>query len=323
MVSTGKELLKVFMVTYNHEAFIREAVESVMMQRTDFPVLLVIGEDKSTDNTRALVQELAAEYPDRIRPILHETNLGAARTGLDVWAECLRESSYVAILEGDDFWTDPLKLQKQVDVLRADPSVSMCFHDAWNQAPDGTRTEYVRAWLGDRPEKERFGLDEVITENFVPTVSICLRNTPDLRLLERLKDHPLMDHTINIVLAGLGELAYIDQPMGVRRQHAGGLISMRSRQHKIDFNLDLLPHLNELTKGRYAVRLARRRKELLDMAFEAAVGARDRSTARQRWQRIWRERGPAGYSARELARTFVVAYLPALAGWFARKRMAR
>lgn len=323
MSSPTGELLKVFMVTYNHEAFIREAVESVMMQRTDFPVVLVIGEDKSTDNTRAIVQELAAKYPGRIEPILHETNLGAARTGLDVWEECLRGSSYVAILEGDDFWTDPLKLQKQVDVLRADASMSMCFHNAWNQAPDGTRTEYVRAWLEKRPVKERFGLDDVITENFVPTVSICLRNTPDLRLLERLKGHPLMDHTINVVLGGLGQLAYIDEPMGVRRQHAGGLISMRSRQHKIDFNLDLLPHLNELTAGRYADRLARRRKELLDMAFEAAVGARDWSTARQRWRHIRRERGQAGYSARELARTFAIAYFPALAGWFARKRMAR
>ena len=316
------ESLKVFMVTYNHEAFIREAVESVMIQRTDCPVVLVIGEDKSTDNTRAIVQELAAKYPERIKPILHETNLGAARTGLDVWEECLRDSSYVAILEGDDFWTDPLKLQKQVDVLRADPNVSMCFHDAWNQAPDGTRTEYVRAWLGKKPVKERFGLDDVITENFVPTLSICLRNTPDLRLLERLKDHPLMDHTINIVLAGLGQLAYIDEPMGVRRQHAGGLISMRSRQHKIDFNLDLLHHLDNLTEGRYAQRLARRRKELLDMAFDAAVGMHDQATARQRWQRMWCERGSAGYSARELARTFVVAYFPSLAGWFARKRMA-
>lgn len=317
------ELLKVFMITYNHEVFIREAVESVMMQRTDFPVLLVIGEDKSTDNTRAIVQELAAKYPDRIKPILHETNLGAARTGLDVWEECLRDSSYVAILEGDDFWTDPLKLQKQVDVLRAHPEVSMCFHDAWNQAPDGSRSPYVRAWLGTRPVKERFTQDDVITENFVPTVSICLRNTPELRLLERLKDHPLMDHTINVVLSGLGPIAYIDQPMGVRRQHAGGLISMRSRQHKIDFNLDLLPHLDSLSAGRYTQRLSQRRKELLNMGFETAVSAGDSDTARQRWQLMRRESGPAGYSFRELVRTFVIAYFPSLAGWFARKRMAR
>ncbi len=321
-MKTEKDLLKVFMITYNHEAFVREAVESVLIQRTDFPVILVIGEDKSMDGTRDIVEELATKYPDRIKPILHETNLGAARTGLDVWEECLTDSTYVAILEGDDFWTDPLKLQKQVDVLRADTSVSMCFHDAWNQAPDGSRTEYVRAWLGKRPVKARFGLDDVITENFVPTVSICLRNTPELRLLERLKAHPLMDHTINVVLAGLGQLAYIDEPMGVRRQHAGGLISMRSRQHKIDFNLDLLPHLDSLTQGQHTARLSQRKKELLNMGFEAAIGTSDLSTARQRWQRMRRERAQAGYSTRELARNFAIAYLPALAGWFARKRMA-
>ena len=316
------ELLKVFMITYNHEAFVREAVESVLMQRTDFPVLLVIGEDKSTDGTRAIVQELAAKYPERIKPILHETNLGAARTGLDVWEECLTDSSYVAILEGDDFWTDPLKLQKQVDLLRADPSVSMCFHNAWNQQPDGTRTDYVRSWLGQRPVKSRVGTEDIVASNFVPTVSMCLRNTPDLRLLERLKDHPLLDYTINVVLAEQGPLAYIDEVMGVRRMHAGGLMSMQAQQYKIDFNLDLLPHLDALSGGKYSARLAQRRKELLDTGFQSALGASDKSMIRARLKRMWKERSAAGYPIRELARNFTITYMPALAGWFAQKRMS-
>jgi glycosyltransferase involved in cell wall biosynthesis len=316
------ELLKVFMVTYNHEAFIREAVESVMMQRTDFPVLLVIGEDKSTDNTRAIVQELAAKHPDRIKPILHETNLGAARTGLDVWEECLRDSSYVAILEGDDFWTDPLKLQKQVDLLRADRSVSMCFHNAWNQQPDGSRTDYVRGWLGGSPVKGRFNTADIIACNCVPTVSICLRNTPELRLLDRLRDHPLLDYTINTVLAELGPLAYIDLHMGVRRMHAGGMMSLQAQQYKIDYNLDLLPHLDALSGHKHSARLATRRRELLDIGFQAAIAAKDRAMAKARWKRKWAERAAAGFSLRDLSRDFVIAYLPGLAGWFARKRMA-
>ena len=322
MSHSSSERLKVFMITYTHEAFVREAVESVMMQRTDFPVLLVIGEDKSKDNTRAIVQELAARYPDRIRLLLHEMNLGAARTGLDVWEECLKDSTYVAILEGDDFWTDPLKLQKQVDVLRAHPEVSMCFHNAWNQQPDGTRTDYVRGWLGRSPVKERFTTADIVACNCVPTVSICLRNTPHLRLLDRLKDHPFLDYTINIVLAEQGPLACINEVMGVRRMHAGGMMSMQAQQYKIDFNLDLLPHLDALSSGKYSVRLAQRRKELLDTGFRAALGAGDKSMVRARWKRMWKERNAAGYSVRELARNFTIAYMPALAGWFAQQRMA-
>lgn len=323
MSAVQAELLKVFMVTYNHEAFIREAVESVMMQRTDFPVLLVIGEDKSTDNTRAIVLELAAQHQGRIRPILHATNLGAARTGLDVWEECLRDSTYVAILEGDDLWTDPLKLQKQVDVLRAHPEVSMCFHNAWNQRPDGSRTDYVRSWLGSRPVKDRYTTGDIIACNLVPTVSICLRNGPGLQLLERLRDHPLLDYTINVVLAERGPLAYIDEVMGVRRMHAGGMMSMQAGQYKIDFNLDLLPHLDALSGGRFGAQLAQRRKELLDNGFMTAVGARDLPMARARWRRMWRERALAGYGARELARNFTIAHLPRLAAWFSGKRLGR
>lgn len=323
MSNGSSELLKVFMITYNHEAFVREAVESVMMQRTDFPVMLVIGEDKSTDNTRAIVLELAAQYPERIKLILHETNLGAERTGFDVWEECLKDSAYVAILEGDDFWTDPLKLRKQVDVLRAHPEVSMCFHNAWNQQPDGTRTDYVRGWLGGSPMKTRFTTADIVACNCVPTVSICLRNTPHLHLFDRLKDHPFLDYTINIVLAEQGPLAYIDEVMGVRRMHAGGIMSLQAQQYKIDYNLDLLPHLDALSGRKHTARLAQRRKELLDTGFQAALGARDKSLIRVRWKRMWKERKAARYPVRELARNFTIAYLPALAGWFAQKRMAR
>ncbi|MEO8066925.1 MAG: glycosyltransferase [Flavobacteriales bacterium] len=322
MSAADGELLKVFMITYNHEAFVSEAVESVMMQRTDLPVLLVIGEDKSTDGTRAIVQELAGRYPDRIKLILHETNLGASRTGFDVWEECLKESSYVAIIEGDDLWIDPLKLQKQVDVLRANGEVSMCFHNAWNQQPDGSRSDYVRAWLGKEKVDHRFTTADIIACNCIPTVSICLRNTPQLKLLERLKDRPFLDYTINIVLAEQGPLAYIDEPMGIRRMHAGGMMSMQAQQYKIDYNLDLLPHLDALSRYRHSTRLAIRRKELLDTGFQAAVGARDLSMARSRWKRMWRERNAAHYALRELARNFVIAYLPAVAGWVARRRMA-
>ncbi len=319
-MSMSTQLLKVFMVTYNHEAFVREAVESVMMQRTDVAVLLVIGEDKSTDGTRAIVQELALRYPDRIKLILHETNLGAAKTGFDVWEECLADSTFVAIIEGDDVWTDPLKLQKQVDVLRADASVSMCFHNAWNQQPDGSRSDYVRAWLGTKPVEPRFNTADMITCNFVPTVSICLRNTPQLRLLERLKNRPFLDYTINVVLAELGTLAYIDEIMGIRRMHAGGMMSMQAQQYKIDYNLGLLPHLDALTGGRFRARLAQRRKELLDTGFQVAIAAKDRDLVRARWERIWRERREAGYGPRELARNFVVTYLPGIAAVFARMR---
>jgi glycosyltransferase involved in cell wall biosynthesis len=107
--------VSIAMITYNHEKFIAQAMESVLAQQTDFPIELVIGEDCSTDGTREIVEQFAARYPDVIRPILHEKNVGMHRNGQAVLEACNGE--YLAFLEGDDYWTNPAKLQSQVLAL--------------------------------------------------------------------------------------------------------------------------------------------------------------------------------------------------------------
>ena len=114
------------MVTYNHEKFIAQAIESVLMQEADFPVELVIGEDCSTDATRSVVQQYAARYPNAIRALLPDHNLGACENGRAVTEECHGE--YIAFLEGDDYWTDRRKLQIQVELLDKEPSFILCAH---------------------------------------------------------------------------------------------------------------------------------------------------------------------------------------------------
>lgn len=116
------------MITYRHEAFIGQAIESVLMQQTDFPVELIIGDDASPDNTRAVAEEYARRYPGRVRVLPAQPNLGMQPNFMRVFAAC--ESEFIAMLEGDDYWTDPTKLQRQVDALRANPECAMCFHDA-------------------------------------------------------------------------------------------------------------------------------------------------------------------------------------------------
>lgn len=127
--STGVKV-SVAMITYNHEQFIAQAIESVLRQQTDYAYELVIGEDCSTDGTRAIVAEYAQNYPEQICPLLHEHNLGLA--GKNNLVAVLRacKGQYVAILEGDDYWIDPCKLQKQIDVLENDPNISGCFSNA-------------------------------------------------------------------------------------------------------------------------------------------------------------------------------------------------
>lgn len=123
-------VVSVSMITYNHEAYIRQAIEGVMMQKTDFEFELVIGEDCSTDSTREICFEYQKRYPDKIRVLWCDHNLyrnphpagGNSRRNM---AHCRGE--FIALCEGDDYWIDPLKLQKQVDVMRKYPNVGFCF----------------------------------------------------------------------------------------------------------------------------------------------------------------------------------------------------
>jgi glycosyltransferase involved in cell wall biosynthesis len=120
-------IVSVVIITYNHEKYIRQCLEGVLMQKTDFPIEVIVGEDCSTDNTRSIIKEFEAKYPDVMRPIYHETNVGGARNAYEFCYAQIK-GKYVATCEGDDYWTDPNKLQKQVDFLEQHPEIVMCFH---------------------------------------------------------------------------------------------------------------------------------------------------------------------------------------------------
>src|SRR5206468_1692068 len=117
----GRSMLaSVLMITYNHEAFISQAIESVLSQETDFDFELVIGEDCSPDATRRIVQSYERSYPHRVRPLYHERNVGMGNNLLQSYQAC--SGDYIAVLEGDDYWSDRRKLQKQVNFMENHPS---------------------------------------------------------------------------------------------------------------------------------------------------------------------------------------------------------
>jgi len=104
--------VSVLMITYNHEKYIREAIDGVLMQKTDFPIELIIGEDCSTDNTREIVIEYTKKHPEIVKPQLPNENRGMQNNFMGIYNAAL--GKFIALCEGDDYWTDPYKLQKQV-----------------------------------------------------------------------------------------------------------------------------------------------------------------------------------------------------------------
>lgn len=207
--------VSVCMITYNHAPYIAQAIESVLMQETDFPVELVIGEDCSTDNTRAIVREYGERYPDRIRVLLPDRNLGMIPNFVATMDAC--NGQYIALLEGDDYWTDPLKLQRQVDFLEAHPECSMCFHNVALLHQNGL--EGLKRLPGAGAE---LTIEDLLLANPVSTCSVVFRHAPVEELPEWYFELIMGDWSLWVLLAQRGKLSYIDQVMGVYRVHQGG-----------------------------------------------------------------------------------------------------
>ncbi len=120
-------LLSVFVLAYNHDRFIKKAIEGVLMQKTDFDFEIVVGEDCSTDRTREILSDYSEKFPEKFKLLLNAKNLGAKINQAIVLEACKGE--YIALCEGDDYWILQDKLQRQKDFLDANPDFSMCFTD--------------------------------------------------------------------------------------------------------------------------------------------------------------------------------------------------
>lgn len=118
--------VSIIMMVYNHEPFIRQALESVLMQRTNFEYELLVGDDASKDGSQAIIREMEPLFQGKMKPVLRGKNLGALANGKDLLERA--RGKYLAFLEGDDYWLDPLKLQKQADFLDTHPDYAACYH---------------------------------------------------------------------------------------------------------------------------------------------------------------------------------------------------
>jgi glycosyltransferase involved in cell wall biosynthesis len=208
--------VSVVMVTYNHERFIAQAIESVLMQRTTFPVELVLGEDCSTDDTRRLVLDYQRRHPDKIRLLLLQKNVGACPNFAMTVEACRGE--YLAFCEGDDYWTHPEKLQRQIDYMEAHPEMALCHHTV----------DYVRWEGGCRvllkkfpPESDRGDrqANDLIGNNFIQTCSLMIRRSCLPVLDERFQALKLGDWPLCYLAAEHGKIGFLSFEMADYRIH--------------------------------------------------------------------------------------------------------
>ncbi len=163
-------IVSVFILTYNQEEFIAQTIESILMQETNFPFQLVIGEDCSTDATRVICEKYASEYGDRIKlmPSLKK-NIGLIANYVRTISAC--DGDYIAICDGDDYWIDEYKLQKQVDFLEKNPDYSIVYTAVKRLYPDGESIDY-----NYNLNKMQLDFDDLIFDNFIHSVTALFRN---------------------------------------------------------------------------------------------------------------------------------------------------
>jgi glycosyltransferase involved in cell wall biosynthesis len=237
------------MITYNHENYIRQAIEGVLMQQTTFPIELIIGEDRSKDNTRMICQDYQLKYPDKIRLFLPESNLGMIQN----FRSTLQASTgkYIAICEGDDYWTDPLKLQKQVDFLESNEEYSVCFHRY--KTYDNELSHFREDGCGflfpsDDNEGVTFCTEQFLKNWITQPLTMVFKNEfLNITLVSRYKYFRDMHLIYHLLQNGKGYLFSFDG--GVYREHDGGIHSKQSLKLQCDIGVAVAKELFELNKS--------------------------------------------------------------------------
>src|SRR5262245_14078124 len=239
--------VSVLMITYNQDQFVGQAIESVLSQQVDFEYELIIGEDCSTDRTREIVASFGEKFPARIRLLFPKSNLGMQENFKATLAAC--SGQYVAVLEGDDYWTSPLKLKRQVEFLDAHPDCAMCFHSVVRSSLTGDQPESI---LPDsRYKQDRYTTRDLLVGNFIPTCSVMFRRGLFGEWPDWMGTLGFSDWPIHILNSECGWIGYIKQTMGVYRIHSEGVWSKRISEQRLIDNLRFYESIDAHLKFKY------------------------------------------------------------------------
>ncbi len=212
-------LISVVMITYGHENYIEQAINGVLMQECDFEVELIIANDCSPDNTDLVVKKIIEEHPNSswIQYSNHEINLGMMPNF--IWALKHAEGKYIALCEGDDYWTDPLKLQKQVDFMESNLDFSMCFHPV--HVTMASKDDYYNY---NTPSSDVLFLKDIVKNHYIPTCSLLFRNGYFPYGLPIWFSKSISgDIPLEILLASKGKTKYLVEKMACYRRNLGSV----------------------------------------------------------------------------------------------------
>lgn len=234
-MNNNQVMVSICMITYNHEPYIKQAIEGVLMQKTNFKYELVIGEDCSSDNTRKICQEFS-QKAHQIKLLPADENLGMMPNFMRTLEAC--SGKYIAMCEGDDYWVDPLKLEKQIDFLENHREYAGSAHQAMVLI-DNTESRLFRQNV-----PSDISVDDIIGGRLFHTASVVCRRT----VLKQLNNAPAVlsgDRLLNFCIAFSGKIRFFDDCMCVYRIHGSGMSSVVTvKQMRLDLNC--IPYLKRI-----------------------------------------------------------------------------
>jgi glycosyltransferase involved in cell wall biosynthesis len=234
------------------------------MQQTNFAYELVVSDDCSTDRTREIVLEFQRKFPDRIRVVFPSKNLGFGGNG--IFVKLLEElrGSYVAVLDGDDYWTSSTKLQAQADFLDEYPECAMCFHNVSILYQDSSEEPE----LFNPPTQSRIStLAEILERQFIAYCSVMYRGGAIAEFPAWFYETTATDWVLHILNAQHGSIGYLDDIMGVYRVHRGGVFSSLSKIRKLESHL---ADYRRLDPGLYRLHLDAKKRGVSRIYYELA-----------------------------------------------------
>jgi glycosyltransferase involved in cell wall biosynthesis len=215
-----KPLVSVHLLTYNHAKFIRQSVESVINQKTNFKYEIIIGDDCSTDGTSQIVREYESKYPDLIKVVSGEKNCGPQPNSIRILENC--NGKYMAALEGDDYWIDPYKLQKQADFMESNPDFALCFTNTKVEFFDKSSPDYI---LNQNLQKDVFILDDLIGESeiwFMGTATLFYKFSAIFPVEPWFYKTKSGDIPMIILAARHGKIKFLQEITAAYRRHPDG-----------------------------------------------------------------------------------------------------
>lgn len=230
MDETQEPLVSICCHAYNHEPYIRDALDGVIMQKADFPFEVIVNDDASTDETAEIIREYERKYPDIIKPVYQTENQYSKGIRPSTITFKIAKGKYIALCEGDDYWTDPLKLQKQINFLEKNLDYVICYHDAY--ILDTTDKIISKSKLPDSFKKDFSAIEMKKGQAFILTLSACFRNVIE-NFPEELRYVENGDKFLFSLLGEVGDGKYLESiSPAAYRVHSGGIWSTKSRERK-------------------------------------------------------------------------------------------